>query len=172
LSSQGTIRRYTLVIEKIKSQKHPSFAIIRDYLSDHGFEISTRTLQRDIEQIRLEFGIEIKYDRSANGYFIDEEESLNLDSFLRFLEIVATANLLTQTLKDGKDSLKFISFESEGNLKGIENLQAILFAIKNHRVLFFKHYSYTSGRETQYHVNPIYLKNIKIVGIFSDTQRN
>lgn len=158
MSNQGTIRRYTLIIEKIKSRINPSFNLLRDFLLEHGFEISNRTLQRDIEQIRIEFGVEIKYDRSRNGYYIDEEESINLDSFLKFLEIVATANLLSQTLKDGKEALKFISFESEGNLKGIENLQAILFATKNRRIVSFTHFSYTSEKETEYQVNPYLLK--------------
>jgi len=158
MSSQGTIRRYTLIIEKINSQSCPSFNTISVYLHEHGFEISARTLQRDIEQIRLEFGVEIKYDRTKRGYYIDEKATVNLDSFLRFLEIVATANLLTQTLKDGKDALKYISFEAEGNLKGIENLQAILFAVKNRRQISFAHYSYNTGKQKQYHVNPYLLK--------------
>ena len=158
MSSQGTIRRYTLIIEKIKSHKCPSFNELRDYLYDHGFEISSRTLQRDIEQIRIEFGIEIKYDRSGNGYSIDEELSINLDSFLRFLEIVSTADLLTQSLKEGKDALRFIAFESEGNLYGIENLKSILFAVKNRRKISFTHYNYWTGKHKQYLINPYLLK--------------
>ncbi|MCC6691397.1 MAG: WYL domain-containing protein, partial [Bacteroidia bacterium] len=158
MSSQGTIRRYTLTLEKIKSIKCPSFGELRDYLFEHGFEISNRTLQRDIEQIRIEFGIEIKYDRSKNGYFVDEESSINLDSFLRFLEIVATADILTQSLKDGKDALRYISFESEGSLKGIENLKSILFAIRNRRKIAFTHYNYWTEKRKQFVINPYLLK--------------
>jgi predicted DNA-binding transcriptional regulator YafY len=74
MSAQGTIKRYLLIIEKITSTKSPSFQVLRGHLSDHGFEISERTLQRNIEQIRYEFGIEIKYDRTQKGYHVDKEE--------------------------------------------------------------------------------------------------
>ena len=123
MSAQGTIRRYILIVEKVSSTSYPSFKVLSDYLFENGFEISQRTLQRNIEQIRYEFGIEIKYDRTKNGYFIDKETSINLDSFLRFLEIAGTANLLTESLKDGRNTLNYISFEAQGNLKGIENLK-------------------------------------------------
>ena len=46
-----------------------------------------RELQRNIEQICYEFGIEIKYDKTQNGYYIDKEESFNYDAFMKFLEI-------------------------------------------------------------------------------------
>src|SRR5690606_39093181 len=104
MSKHGTIRRYTLIIEKMKRGQFPSFQDIKTYLHDHGFEIGDRTIQRDIEQIRFEFGIEIKYDRTGNGYFIDYENSLNVESFFRFLEIVNTAELLTESLHESRDT--------------------------------------------------------------------
>lgn len=97
---QGTIHRYSLLIEKLGRKQFPSFKIIYDHLHDQGFEISSRTLQRDIGQIRNEFGIEIKFDHSCSGYFIDRDESINIESFLRFLENVNVARLLTKSLKE------------------------------------------------------------------------
>lgn len=173
MSKHGTIRRYTLIIEKIGRKQYPSFEIIKDYLFEHGFEISTRTIQRDIEQIRFEFGIEIKYDRNRNGYFIDTETSINPDSFLRFLEIVNTAELLTESLKESKDTLNYISFESHGDLKGIENLKPLLFAIKNHRKVAFTHENFDTGKQRKYSVRPYLLKEYQnrwyLVGIIGGT---
>ena len=57
MSKHGTIRRYTLIIEKLRSNQYPSFEEIKRHLFSIGFEISDRTIQRDIEQIRYEFGI-------------------------------------------------------------------------------------------------------------------
>jgi predicted DNA-binding transcriptional regulator YafY len=144
---------------------------LKNYLHEHGFEISPRTLQRDIEQIRYEFGIEIKYNRNRNGYFIDKDASVNLDSFLRFLEIVNTANLISDSLKDGKDELKYIQFESQGSLKGIENLKSLLFAIKNHRRIVFTHENFETGKKRKYSVKPYLLKEYQnrwyVVGLLS-----
>jgi predicted DNA-binding transcriptional regulator YafY len=174
MSKHGTIRRYTLIIEKIGRNQHPSFDIIKNYLFEHGFEVSARTIQRDIEQIRFEFGIEIKYNRTRNGYFIDTETSTNIDSFLRFFEIVNTAELLTESLKESKDTLNYISFESHGDLKGIENLKPLLFAIKNYRKVLFSHENFNTGKQRKYSVKPYLLKEYQnrwyLVGIIGGTK--
>ena len=169
MSAQGTIKRYLLIVEKITSTKSPSFQVLKSYLSDHGFEISERTLQRNIEQIRYEFGIEIKYDRTQKGYHVDKEESINYDAFMKFLEIVSTADLLTESLKDGKEAMSYISFETDGNLKGIETLKLLLFAIKNHRIIFFTHENFETGKRKSYRMKPYLLKEYQnrwyIVGL-------
>lgn len=172
MSHHGTIRRYTLIIEKLGRKQYPSFREIKDYLIDNGFEVSDRTIQRDIEQIRFEFGIEIMYDRLNKGYFIDEEKSTNVEAFLSFLEIGHTAFLLTESLKESKDTLDYISFESVGDLKGIENLKPLLFAIKNKRKISFVHENFSTGRMKKFTLNPYllreYLNRWYIVGIRVD----
>jgi|SRR6218665_165022 len=108
MSAQGSIKRYMLILDKARAGRYPSFADLKDYLHEHGFEISARTLQRDIEQIRIEFGVEIKYDRYRNGYFVDEESSVNkkqIHRFLRLLGIAAKADLF-KSLQEGKEALK------------------------------------------------------------------
>lgn len=171
MSTQGTIKHYTLIIEKVKSAKYPSSKIIREHLARHDFEISERTFQRNIEAIRNEFGVEITYDRKQNGYFINEELSIGLDTFLNFLEIVATAELLTESLKEGKEALNYISFEAEGNLRGIEYLKSLLFAVKNHRKILFTHLNFDSGRKKNYKMKPYLLKEYQnrwyIVGLIA-----
>ncbi len=158
MSKQGYIRRYALIIEKVNTNRFPSLTDIKDFLFDNGFEISMRTLQRDIEQIRYEFGIEITYERERNGYFIDTENSFNMDGFLRFLEIANTSELLMEGLKESKDTLSFIQFESLGQLRGIENLKPLLFAIKNQRVIRFQHQNFHTGEVKIFSINPYLLK--------------
>ena len=158
MSKHGTIRRYALIIEKLKSNRHPSFEEIREHLFNVGFEISDRTIQRDIEQIRYEFGIEIIYDRLKNGYYIDYENSINIESFFKFLEIVNTAELLTESLLESKNSLKHILFESEGNLKGLERLKSLLRAIKENRTIAFTHYNFTTENTKHFIIEPYLLR--------------
>lgn len=175
MSKHGTIRRYTLEIEKIRFNHFPSFKELKDYLYEHGFEIGDRTIQRDIEQIRFEFGIEIKYDRDKNGYYIDYENSLNTESFFRFLEIVNTAELLTESLVESKDSLKYISFDTGGGLKGIEYLKPLLKAIKEKRKISFTHFNFHTNKTRNYAMKPYLLKEyqnrwyvIGIIGGYKD----
>jgi len=158
MSKQGTIRRYYLEIEKIRGGKFPSFKEIGDYLKSHGFEHGDRTIQRDIEQIRIEFDLEIKYDRKNNGYFIDYEKSVDTESFFRFLEIVNTAEILTESLNESKNSLKYISFDTGGGLKGVENLKPLLKAIKENRIISFSHYNFQTETTRKHILKPYLLK--------------
>ena len=171
MSRQGTIRRYTLIIEKINRNQFPSFQEIHDFLIDAGFEVSRRTVERDIAAIRNEFGLEITFNKSKEGYFIDTENSINIESFLRFLEIVNTAELLTESLADSKETLDYISFDKGGGLKGIEHLKPLLKAIKEHRKIKFKHFSFQKETSRAYSMKPYLLKEYQnrwyVVGIVS-----
>ncbi|WP_299002229.1 WYL domain-containing protein [uncultured Tenacibaculum sp.] len=158
MSRQGTIKRYTLIIEKINRGLYPTLKEIETYLFDHGFEISKRTLQRNIEQIRDEFGIEIIYDQEKKGYFIDKESSIQFNSFLRFLEIANTAELITESIKDSKKTLEYISFDNDGTLKGISNLKILLQAIKEQKVVTFTHYNFDQGNYKERKLYPYLLK--------------
>jgi predicted DNA-binding transcriptional regulator YafY len=158
MSTQGTVKRYILLIQKISYGAHPSFNDLKEYLEDQGFNISPRTLQRDIEQIRNEFSIEIKYNRIKNGYTLAEEDGMPPASLVRFLEIMSTAELLSENLKDGNELLQFISFEAQGNLKGIEYLSTLLPAIQKRRKIEFTHENFDTGLRKKYLLQPYLLK--------------
>ncbi len=174
MSKQGEIRRYSLIIEKIRHGQFPTFPEIKNFLYDHGFEVGDRTIQRDIEQIRFEFGIEIQYNRNRRGYCIDYENSLNIESFFHFLEIVNTAELLTESLLESKDTLKHISFDTGGGLKGIENLKPLLRSVLQKRKITFRHYNFQTEKITDYTLNPYllreYLNRWYVVGVVADTR--
>jgi len=158
MSAPGTIRRYALIIEKIGQEQYPSFEALKDHLLDHGFEVSDRTIQRDIEEIRFDFGIEITYDRHRNGYYIDRELSVNMENFLSFLKIAHTAGLLADSLQESKESLNYIAFEAQGTLRGNELLKPLLMAIRNRRKISFTYESFSTGKKTKYSVRPYLLK--------------
>lgn len=161
MSIQGTIKRYSLVIDHIRRSAFPSFKEIHELLQNEGFQISSRTLQRDLEDIRDEFGIEIAYDSSKKGYLIDYENSVNADYILHFLELAVSAQVMIDTLKEGKEALKYISFDSYDNFSGLSNIQKLLFAVKNCKEVTFKHTSYQTGKISAQSVRPYLLKEFQ-----------
>ncbi len=158
MSIQGTIKRYSLEIDHIRRSDFPSFREIHEFLRNEGFQISSRTLQRDLEDIRDEFGIEIAWNSAKNGYFIDYENSVNAGFILHFLELAVSAQIMIDTLKEGKDALRYISFDSYDNSRGLGNIQKLLSAVKNYREVTFSHTSYQTGKVTQQKVRPYLLK--------------
>ena len=158
MSQRGTIKRYTAIIEKVGGKQYPSAQDILVFLEDLGFSISKRTLERDFDAIRNEFGVEITYLARYRGYYIDESNSVELSSFLRFLEIVNTADLLTESLLDSKQTLNYIHFDKGGGMKGVEQLRPLLQAIKEQREIKFKHFSYQREKWHTFTMQPYILK--------------
>jgi proteasome accessory factor B len=158
MSQRGTIKRYTAIIEKVGGKQFPSSSDVLEFLEDLGFSISKRTLERDFDAIRNEFGIEITYNASRRGYYIDEELSIDIDSFLRFLEIVNTADVISESLSKSKDTLKSIHFDQGGGFLGLEHLSSLLQAIRESREVKFNHFSYQRKSSRPYTMQPYLLK--------------
>jgi len=169
MSYQGTLHRWLLLLQKTGGNQLPTFEEIKSFLHGSGFEISTRTLQRDIEQIRTEFGIEILYNRTEGGYYIDYELSPDFESTMRFFEIISTAGILSDSLRDSKQALKHIIFDSQGRLRGTEHLKTILQAIRSKKMVQFTHENFGTGKTTTFKVAPYLLKEYQnrwyLVGI-------
>lgn len=158
MSQQGTIKRYSLIIKKVTESKYPSFADINSYLHTKSFEISSRTLQRDLRQLDDEFGLKITYDRDKNGYFISEKDQIQLEPFIRFLEIVDTSELLRESFSESKKTLQYISFDSSIKLTGIEWLKPLLMAIREQYIVSFEHQTFFEGPGKEFVIQPYLLK--------------
>ncbi|MDH5400081.1 MAG: WYL domain-containing protein [Cyclobacteriaceae bacterium] len=169
MSVQATIRRYALIIEKTRKDRYPSSKEIRAFLYEHGLAKSERTLQRDIETIRDDFGVEIAYDHRLKGYHIDKENSrIDTSSFMRLIDIVNTATVILEGLRQSKETLNYLAFDG-GQLTGVENLKDLLFAIQNNRKVGFTHHSFHTGKDRDYTFRPYLLKEYQnrwyVVGI-------
>jgi len=159
MSVQGSIHRYSLIIEKIERHQFPSKRQIHEFLFEHGFENHLRTTDRAIEELRSEFGVAIVYDSYKEGYYIDKENRDNFQSLLNLIEISVTAEVFGEAVKaDQNKQLEYISFENQGSLKGINHLKPILKAIKAHRKISFTHYNFHSKKNKNYTLKPYLLK--------------
>ena len=170
MAHHRTIRRYVLIIEKIEQNRFPPFERLQSYLGDHGIQVSKRTIERDLEQIRYVFGLNIKYDRAREGYYIDKEHTSDFDTFMRFMEIVNTAQLITDSLSESSDSLSYISFDKGGGLQNVELLKPLLRATTEHRTISFEHLNYQTGKLKPFTIEPYLLKEYQnrwyVVGWF------
>lgn len=158
MSLQGTIHRYSIILDQLSRSRCPSFSDLKEHLFDQGFEVSERTIQRDIEQIRNEFGIDVAYDRSTNGYYIEEENSPGLHTFLRFLYIVRTGLLLADSLKDSREAMKYISFEYESDSGNVFWLSDLMSAIREHRKVRFNHINFHTDTQKVFTISPYLLR--------------
>ena len=159
MSKRESIARYNLIIKKLR--KWPAtFAEIKAYLAlesdiqDYNFNISNRTFQRDRNDIRSLYNIDISFDFSKKTYYIAFDEQPEANE--RILEAFDTFNALNLT-----DRLsKYIHFEKR-KPQGTEHLYGLLHAIKNKLQIKFVYQKYWEDELTIRTVEPYALKEFK-----------
>lgn len=159
MSKRESITRYSLIIKKLR--RNPStFEEIADYLErqsefeEYDFNISKRTFQRDLNDIREVYKIDIQYNRSLQHYFISDDEHPEINE--RILEAFDTFNALNMADRLSND----IHFEKR-RPKGTEHLHGILHAMRNKVKIKFSYSSFLEEGQTVRFIEPYALKEFK-----------
>lgn len=158
MAQHEVFKRYALIFTRISHGNFPTFREIQEYLENFDIQISPRSIQRDIYELRLEFGIEILFDRGKNGYYLDKNSGRYMQIFLHFLNAVQDAQALADCLKEGKKNLETLSLESEGNAGGAVHLPLLMKAIKKRNIVTFVHENFFKARKKIHTVRPYLLK--------------
>ena len=158
MATYPLVRRFALIMEKVQNSNYPSLHELMEYLRPYGFEYCDRTLNRYILRIREDFQVEITYNEKERGYFIDESLSDDLEGFVRYLEMANTADLISQSLRETREGLKYLQFDAHGSLRGVEMLKPLLRSIIDNKKVAFVHENYLAATYTSYVVEPYLLK--------------
>lgn len=154
-------RRIQLIIQFINDKPYPSKSELINYLAEKDLVFDARTVERDLERIRSDFGLEITYSKLNSGYFIDESKSVKVESFFKFLELVSLADIFSKSLKNSNKMLEYVSFDDSKLFKGVENLRTILLAISQQRKLLFNHLNFEINTVKPYEITPFLLKEFE-----------
>jgi predicted DNA-binding transcriptional regulator YafY len=151
--------RYSLIIKRL--QRAPAtFVEISEFLTregelqDFNIEITKRTFQRDLDEIRFLFNVDIQYDFSRKVYTISED-SQNAANH-RMLEAFDMFNALNIT----DDLSNYVYFENR-KPKGTEHFYGLLHAAKSHLVIRYSYLKYEDDEITQRVAEPYGLKEFK-----------
>lgn len=159
MSKRESIARHNFIIKKLR--KHPAtFREIADYLAleseiqAYNFNVSKRTFQRDRDDIRSLYNIDIVYDFSKKVYYIDFDGQPDAND--RILEAFDVYNALNLS-----DSLsKHIHFEKR-RPQGTVHLYGLLHAIKQQVQITFTYQKYWEDELSQRQASPYALKEFK-----------
>ncbi len=166
MSKRGYISRYLLLLKKLQQQPYANFKEIEEYL-DYQFQFlqqrddhlnigfSQRTLQRDIKEIDIMFGITIEYSPRQRGYFIVQKSSENMN-FTRMLE----AFDMFQSLNLAQDLAPHVHLEKR-KPQGTEHLYGLLHAIKNRYRVMFTYEKFHEEEFSQRQTEPLVLKEYR-----------
>lgn len=152
------LRRISLLLAYLKRNPYKTKNEILDYFEDNDKGFNERTLYRLNETLARDFGIEIVFDYTNNGYFFDEENSSDPESFLSLLEILATAELFSTNFKGKNNALSFVEFENKAAIESIPNFKIVLDAIQQQLPITFNHNSFYHLKVEEYILKPYFLK--------------
>jgi predicted DNA-binding transcriptional regulator YafY len=147
------------LVEILKRSSFESMENLISYLSaNREIKISERTFYRLKATLRDDYGIIIKHSRANEGYYLDEERSMNIESFLSHMEILATAEQLSANSIENNNTLSFVEFENKAAIETIPNFKNVLNAIQQQLPITFSHNSFYHLKESIYTVKPYFLK--------------
>lgn len=175
MSFQAKLKRFLLIIEKTKSKAYyPTAQEIIDFMEEHGIPCSMRTFERDKDQLRNEFDMDIRFVDAYQGYHFFPENSTDVNTFLQILMTAVSSETYLEGFKDYKSVSDFIHVEANHvELHGIHYLNNLLQATKNQRIIEFNHLNFWTKQQTHYKVCPYLLKEYQnrwyVVGTINNT---
>jgi predicted DNA-binding transcriptional regulator YafY len=159
MSKRETISRYNLIINKLR-RNPSSFSQISEYLATvseiqgYDFNISKRTFQRDIDDIRSLYNIDIRYDYSLKGYYIDLDQQPEINE--RIFEAFDIFNALNIS-----ERLSDVIFFENRRPQGTQNLYGLLHSVKNQLQLNFVYQKFNDEKPDVRNVQPLALKEFR-----------
>jgi predicted DNA-binding transcriptional regulator YafY len=158
MSYRSAIKRYLIIYEYVKTNKNCSGEEIIERIEEEGINSSQSTLKRDLKALSDEFGIVVRFNFTTKGYQYYEDESTDYETFVKIIELISTSVLIQETIKENKENLQYISFDTSSQLKGIQNLTTILKAIKDCYQIQFTHRSFYHSVASTKTIEPYGLK--------------
>lgn len=172
MSKQTYISRYLKIISFLR-QRRATFEEINAHLAKHSeiegynYQMSQRTFQRDLNEIRNIYSIDIQCRKTTGEYFIAEEEDLSDNQHLLASFDLFNALRLTGNYTD------LIQFENT-NVKGSEHIYYLLQAIKNKTLTEIVYKKFYEDESEKVLIEPYLLKQFKakwyVVSVKSQSQ--
>lgn len=156
MSKRSSNKRLILIINKIR--RNPlSYKELCNYFEEYSdmegddYLISKRTYQRDLNDIRSIYNIDIQYNRSTKKYYIEQEGDEEV--YDRIFEAVDTINALNIT----ESISKYVDFEKR-KPKGTEHLYGLIHAVKNKCIVTYYYQKYWDESPSQRTAHPYGIK--------------
>nr|WP_193743622.1 WYL domain-containing protein [Nonlabens ulvanivorans] len=124
---------------------------------DFDIDTTSRTLERDLKNLKDDFGIEVNYSRSIRGYVLEENDEY-VNRFLKFAEFSSLAEVYNQGVKNYKTFDKYVIADDSSEFTGLHNMTRILKGITLSRKLKFTKENYQRDTKKEYVVTPLRLK--------------
>jgi len=126
----GKLQRLLLILDQVRHA--PSFAQLQQHLEQNGHQLSSRTLQRDVELMRSVLGLDVRYHREKNTYQLTGPEA-GRDRLLGLLERATLGELLVANTNDLRQLVNVVQLQDQDALQGSVHWAALAKAAQERR---------------------------------------
>lgn len=151
------LKRLYIIVNRLQYRRATRQELM-DLLAEHGLNISKPTFERDKRSLKDDFGIELIADQSDYSYSLDYISKEDLAQIIQFLQYHQLSSALNNNLTEGKSALKVVDFENEYQLKGIEFLDRLFLATKQHQYIELHHRKFNTPKVIKHKIKPHLLK--------------
>lgn len=147
MNDSAKLRRQLHLIRCVdKPYTYPSLPTILEYLRGHDVEqVSAGTFERDLRNIRANYGITITYDRRERGYFLDVADDEDLDDFRVIIRLLERRERLEILTRPGRSVAQYLQFEQHDGFRGLDLLSPIWNALQRQLALTFQYQTYSDS---------------------------
>lgn len=150
------LRRHLYLIRATEQPfTYPSYSILIQYLLDHDFKkVAQKTIERDLREIREEYGIPISYNYSKQGFYLALPDDEDLDDFQDYVRLLERRERLETITQSGRRVGQFIQLEQHDGFRGLELLTPLHAALQRKLVITFQYRNYTESAARPRRVEP------------------
>ena len=164
MAKRGYLWRYGKIVQKVQKQPYITKKDLLKYLEaetenvrylDNDIEVglSTRTLERDLREIRNLVGISIEYSHARRGYYIENDNAFGKTALMRMVETFE----MFRSLNIAQD-LGNVLYSERERPQGMEQMYGLIHAIKNRLRIRFTYTKFTDEHSSVRSGNPYALK--------------
>ncbi len=158
MSQFKSVERLSFILSYVNDHHYPSKEDIMAHLEAKDMFPTERTFQRDLKTLRDMCFIEVKYNRTNNGYHINEESKPDFDNWMHVFELFNTARVINETLAKSSGNIDYIDFDRTTMRMDPEILKGLLQAVIDRNMVKFTHHSFWSEKDRPMAIMPHLLK--------------
>jgi predicted DNA-binding transcriptional regulator YafY len=163
----NVVKRQQRIIQLIRRHQ-PDLQELIDLLAREGIDnCSRRTIQRDLEDIRIRFGLNIVFNKQLRIYNLVEDQKQGIDAIYDYIDRATVSESISKRLFDGKKAInqQYIITDSplfDQSNSGIQHFDPLLFACIEKRVVGLTYRpKYQRDNLKSYTVYPLALKEFR-----------
>ncbi len=120
---------------------------LSENLREKGYAaVSERTVERDMNELRNEYGLTIPYHRTRKGYYLElptEQDVSDFNEFVQLLERRERLEFLSSAVTSPRDVSRYLQLEQNDQFTGAHHLALLWEALRSGRTVKFTYAPYT-----------------------------